>query len=284
MVHPIKKTDARRRPIDELEHAVHHAAVLDAPGRNLRRARQAVSVADFVEAASLQKRAPPGPAQIARRDERRAIAAVAKHGRERRSRKPRVLFRDLAEVELGIGGHENRDQSVRASANMRVEVVERETPPRLCRKVRRRVVVAVQAGPARGDRFEHDEDHVQRPGHSRGASSPRSRGAGQDDGRPHLGCRGPVSDGLEVGQIGGREPVGQVHGLAVTHRMPPRRDEHPVRVLGDRALLPGRPIGGERVVSEDHPDAEDAKATERRTQRAPLHGRMPRTARWTSAT
>ena len=42
-----------RRLRDEVDHPVHHAAVLDAPGRN-QRARELVEIAELAEAAALR--------------------------------------------------------------------------------------------------------------------------------------------------------------------------------------------------------------------------------------
>ena len=100
------------------------------------RASEVVGVVQFVEASSLEERVPPRPAQIARRDERRAISAIAKHGAERGPGEPRILFGDVVEIELRIGGQQHRHQRVRASADVRVEVVEHEAAGRLGREVR----------------------------------------------------------------------------------------------------------------------------------------------------
>ena len=125
--------------------------------------RQVVGVAQFVEPSSLEERVPTRPAQMAWRDERGAISAIAKHGAERRPGQPRILFRDVVEIELRIRGQQQGHQRVRASADVRVEVVEHEAAGRLGREVRGGVVrPAIQAGPPGRHRFQHDEDHIRR--------------------------------------------------------------------------------------------------------------------------
>ena len=158
-----QKERALRVLIQPLEHRVHHAAVLDAPRRQRRRARKAGRVAQVREAAPLEERFPSRPSQIARHHERGAIAAIAEHRRQRRAAGMRKLIGEVAEVELGIGREEHRGERVRASADVRVEIVEDQAARRLGFEIRRRVVkTAAQPGPSRRHRLEHDDDHIER--------------------------------------------------------------------------------------------------------------------------
>ena len=86
---------------DEVDHPVHHAAVFDAPGRN-QRARELVEIAELAEAAALEKRSPSCPGQIAGRDKRRAIPAIAEHRRDRCPGQIGVFLGDVAEAEFRI--------------------------------------------------------------------------------------------------------------------------------------------------------------------------------------
>ena len=137
-----------------------------------RRAGQLMVVAQIAEAARLEKRAPASPLQIAWRDKRGAVAAIAEHRGERRSRQLRVLFGDVAEPELRIRGHEHRDERIRAASDVRVEVVEHERLRRLfLERWRRFVRTAVQRRPSRRNRLEDDQDDIGRP--ARAASAGR---------------------------------------------------------------------------------------------------------------
>ena len=51
----------------------------------------------------------------------------------------------------------------------------------------------------------------------------------------------PRSDRIEILEIVGGEFVGQAHRPVAADHLPPRRDEHPVRILGDAPVLPRRP-------------------------------------------
>ena len=153
----------RRLLLDELNQLVDGAAILHAPRREQCGARQLVVIEHIAETAPVEERAPVGPVEIARRHERRAIAPIAKHRRQRRTRQPRILLGEVAEIELGICRQQNRSQGIRAAADVRVEIVEDHAARRLRDEAWRRIVwPVIETGPAGRHRLEHDQNHVRR--------------------------------------------------------------------------------------------------------------------------
>ena len=194
----------RRIAVDELVHAVDRAAVLHAPGRQQRRARQLVVIDHVAEAAAIEKCPPVGPVEIARRDKGGPVAAVAEHRGDRRARQPRVLFGEIAEVELGEGRQQNRRQRVRAAPDVRVEVVEHDAARRFCRRF------GVESygpwfrpAPPRRHRLEHEQNHVRRtPRREQARAAARLRQRTSHQGLPQR---------REVGEILGGERARHPH-------------------------------------------------------------------------
>src|SRR6185503_11850470 len=99
------------------------------------------------------------------------------------------------------------------------------------------------------------DDHVRRSPSSVGANACHSGDALENGGaRRHA-----PSERREIIEIAGGKTVGHPNGSFSVDRLPPRRHEHPLRIVGDLAVLPRRPAGRERILAEDQPDAQPRK-------------------------
>jgi hypothetical protein len=274
LLRPSHDEERPRRILPDVgDQRIGEAAIFDTPRRDRRGARQRVLVAHFVEAARRQECPPSGPAHVAGCHEGRAVAALVKEGRERRPLDTRILLGEIAKIQLRVDRQQERRQRIRAATHVGVKMFDHQAPRRFLHQVRRRVIDAAERRPSLGNRLQHEQHDIHRPGRrapGAGRPSPLRRRRGD--------ARFPLTDRFEIGKVCGWKRVRKMHRPLGVGRLPPRHREHPRGVVGDPPVVVRDPVGCVGVMTHGDPDREDGARHRRApptasTAACPLAGR-----------